>query len=114
MAIYGYNIINRVPNRKAPYYDSSKGLFIFPVSIKYLYYVEATQLEDNIVSYYIILSTIKFDDNALRTHRDDYGRMKIKVSGKLKEYIEKETQYKSNFDVIKVEENSQYDVYKIE
>ena len=114
MAIYGYNIINKVPNRKAPYYNASNGLFVFPVDTKYLYYIEASQLNEDVLSFYILLSTTKFDENALRTHRDEYGKMKIKVSGQLKEYIMNEAKYKANFNVTLVEKGYQYDVYKIE
>ena len=110
-----FNIINPVPSRKSPFYNKKKGLFYFPTTIRYSYYLECTKINQvtHDIEYYILLSKTKFNENCKACHLDNYGRCQIKPAGILKEYIEKETMERGNLIMDYIESKEDYDIYNL-
>lgn len=112
MSIFKYEILNPVKDKKKPFLDR-RGFFNIPnLKTNYKYYIECARYNPILgyKEYYILLSKEKFDNNCRNCKMDDYGRLKIPVKGKIKDFI------KDNDDVnIKhIESEDGYDVFKIE
>ena len=115
MPIYNYEIINPVVNTKRPFFNNKNGLFIFPISIKYKYYIECAITNENTGNreYYLLLSKTKFDNNCRLCNIDNYGRCQIKVRGEIKDFIIRETKFNGNMSVEYIESTDDYDIYSI-
>lgn len=116
MSIYNYNIINPKTNKKKPFLDR-RGFFIVPnINKIYNYYIEASKYNpitgDN--DYYLLLSTYEFDEQCKRCRVDDYGRLKVFVTGDIKNYIVQEMNNRGNVKFDYIETIDDYDVYIIE
>lgn len=114
--IYKYEVTNPVVSHKKPHVDIH-GVFIIPnIKRMYKYFVEAiskdpdTYIETNV----LLLSDTKFDENCRRCRVDDYGRLKVRISNKLREYIMSECKSRGNVNVEYLESEDNYDVYVIE
>ena len=116
MGLFKYDILNPVKNNKRPFFDEKKGLFYIPINAKYRYYVEAaiTNQDTGGREYYILLSSIKFNEHCRLCNVDGYGRCKIKIKGEIRDYIIQETKIRGNVNVTYMETENIYDVYLIE
>lgn len=111
-----FNIINPVTNPRSPFYNQKKGLFYFPTSIKYKYYLECTKINTKTqdIEFYILLGKTKFNEHCKQCHIDNYARCQIRPAGKLKEYILEEIKERGNFIMDYIESEEDYDIYKLE
>lgn len=114
--IYKYEVTNPVVSSKKPHVDAH-GVFIIPnIKRMYKYFVEAvskdpdTYVETNV----LLLSETKFDENCRRCRVDDYGRLKINIGDKLRNYITRECKSRGNVNVDYLESEDNYDVYLVE
>lgn len=110
--IYTYDIINPVLNRKKAWFDIKKGLIFFPCPTShYRYFVECALNVDKLGrQYYILLSSIKFNENCRICQTDCYGRVKIPVRGELKDYLS--NNYNNSFN-INIELQDRCDIYDV-
>lgn len=110
-----FNIINPVQSRKSPFYNKKKGLFYFPTTIGYRYYLECTKFntEKQDTEFYILLGKIKFNENCKQCHVDNYGRCQIRPAGILKDYILEEIKERGNFIMDYIESKNDYDIYNL-
>lgn len=115
MTITKYNVLNPSINRKQPYYDVNKELFLFPVKSKYRYFVEASRFnrEKNINEYYLLLGSVKFDDNCRLCEVNEYGKCKVKLKGEIKEYVMNECSERGNIECNYIETEDDYDVFRV-
>lgn len=115
MSIVNFDILNPVISNKRPFYNKKKGLFYMPLQKKYTYYVECSLYDPkkDDIDYYILLGNNKFDDNCRKCITDMYGRCRINVRGKLKDYIIEESDVRGNIDVEYIESKSEYDIFRI-
>jgi hypothetical protein len=116
MSVYNYKIINPKINRKKPFLDR-RGFFIVPrIGKNYKYYIEASTFNPNTGDddYYILISDICFDEQCKKCRVDDYGRLKIPVTGLIKDYLINESKNRGNFNFEYIESLDAYDVYIIE
>jgi len=111
-----FNIINPVKDARSPFYNKQKGLFYFPTTIGYKYYLECTKInpKNQDIEFYILLGRTKFDFNCKQCHLDNYGRCKFKPAGILKDYIIQESKERANFIMDYIESKEDYDIYKLE
>ena len=114
MSIVKYEVLNPVINNKNPFLDK-RGIFCIPLCKKYRYYVECavTNAETGGREYYFLLSEKAFDSNCRLCIVDNYGRVKIKVRGEMKEYIVSETSWRGNITVEYIESTEDYDVFAV-
>ena len=110
-----FNIINPVQSRKSPFYNKKKGLFYFPTTIGYRYYLECTKFntEKQDTEFYILLGKTKFNENCKQWHVDNYGRCQIRPAGILKDYILEEIKERANFIMDYIESKNDYDIYNL-
>ena len=110
-----FDIINPVTNSKKPHYDVNKNLFLFPVDIKYRYYIEVRNIDENTgeYRYYLLLSKIKFSEHCRLCEVNMYGMCKIHPRGEFKDYIVQECNERGNVDMDKVDANSDYDIWLV-
>lgn len=113
--IYKYNIINPTTNTKKPFFDTKRGIFYIPLNKTYRYFVEAAiPHKDGGDHYHLLLSKIKFNESCRLCNTDDYGRVKVKLKGEIKHYVEKECRDRGNVNVEYIESIDDYDVFSIE
>lgn len=114
MPIYKYEVLNPVINNKKPFLDK-RGFFCIPLGKRYRYYVECAvnNIDTGGREYYILLSDKQFDSNCRLCIVDNYGRVKIKVRGEMKEYIVSETNWRGNIEVNYIESTDDYDVFAV-
>lgn len=116
MSVYKYEIINPKINKKKPFLDG-RGFFIVPnINKVYRYYIEASKYNPNTgdTDYYLLLSPIEFDERCKTCRVDDYGRLKVFLTGDIKDYITKETKNRGNIKFEYIETIDNYDVFMIE
>lgn len=115
MNILNYNIVSPNINRKDNYYDIKKNLFIFRANTIYNYYLECSRINEitEEEEYYILFGANKFDDNCRPCSIDNYGRYRIRLHGKLKQYVYNETLNRGNILINKINETNDYTVYNI-
>ena len=115
MGIYKFEVLNPTTDRKRPFYNKEKGLFIFPVKSKYRYFIECANINETTGQrdFYLLLSNTKFDENCRLCHTDSYGRCQVKVKGEIKDYIISETTYRGNIDIVYLESEDDYDIFKL-
>lgn len=110
-----FEIINPVTNNKKPRYDTNKDLFLFPVTKKYRYYIEARTLDKDTGEYnwYLLLGTTKFSEHCRLCEVNMYNTCKLKPRGEFKEYISRECAERGNIDMSNVDATNTYDVWLI-
>lgn len=113
--IYKYEIISPVIDRKKPHVDKT-GAFIVPdIKYPYRYYVEVRRYNNSIFSYeyFVLLSTIKFDNNCRKCIVDNYGRLKVRLCREIKDFVNNEIAVRGNVDFEYIESEDIYDVFQI-
>lgn len=116
MCIYKYEIVNKVTDKKRPFFDKKRGLFVCRIPASYHWYCEGRLLDEKtgVFNYYLLFSDEKFSSHCRKCRKDDFGRYRLKVSKELKEWF---TEYydidNGNFDIDYVETINNYDVYEI-
>ena len=110
-----YDILNPITDKKSPFYNKQKGLFYFPTVTGYKYFLECSKINplNNDIEFYILLGKTKFDPNCKSCHLDNYGRCQLKISGKIKEFVLNELEYRGNFIMEYVETEDGYDVFEL-
>ena len=110
-----YDILNPVIDKTKPYYLKQYNTLYFKLDTVYDYYLLCSRFnkETNDIDYFILFSKVKFDFNCKKCIIDNYGRYKIKPTGKLKEYIISELNYKANFKIEYLETEDNYDIYSL-
>lgn len=117
MEIFKYEIIGKRTNKRRPFFDKEKGLFVCKIRASYKWWCQARvySREEGCYNYYLLFSKEKFCDHAFKCHRDDFGRYRLKVSDEFKEWL---IMYydvdNGNFDVNYLETVDNYDVYSVE
>lgn len=112
--IFTYEILNPVSDTKKPFLNRD-GFFIVPMKgARYRYYIEAALNTNNgDRNYYLLLSNTKFDNNCRICNVDNYGRLKLKLRGEFKDFINDEIKYRGNVDVEYVESFDGFDVFEV-
>ena len=113
--IHNYEIVNPVINKKKPHVDMH-GVFIIPnIKKNYRYYIEAAIYNQQTCDkeYFLLLSTINFNDNCRKCRVDDYGRLEVIIKGEIKDYIIREVKERGNVNVEYLESSDTFDVYTI-
>ena len=110
---YKYQVLSPQRDKSKPYYDTNKNLH-FKTDKYYTYYVEAITYINDCKTYVLLLGTTKFDINCKPCNKNLYGNIKIKPDKELREYIEKELQYRTNIEVTYKESEDDYDVFIVE
>lgn len=116
MSIFSYEIINPPTDRKKPFLDE-RGFFIIPnIRKRYCYYIECARNNTNTLcrEYFILLSTVKFNESCRKCRVDDYGRLKLKLHGELNDYVVREMPSRGNIKFEYLESENEYDIYLIE
>lgn len=115
MEIVKYEIIDKVIDKKRPFFDKERGLFIFRVNPKYRYYLQCKQYNPQQCEYdyFLLMGLTMFNENCKQCRRDDFGRYKIRLTKELKDYIIEASADNANFDLIYVESTELYDVWQI-
>ena len=111
--IVKYNILNPISDKSKPFIK--KGLLYIPINEKYRYFVEATQ--DNVyggVDYFILLSKVKFSPHCRLCSLDAYGRVRLRLKGAIKDYVEEQCDTYGNINIEYVESAEDYDVFSVE
>lgn len=108
-----FDIINPVTNKRKPRYDKEKDIFLFPVNIKYRYYIEAskTDKDTGLITYYLLLSKIKFSNQCRLCEVNMYSMCKIHPRGEFKDYVVRECNERGNITVDKIDSNSDFDTW---
>ena len=110
-----FDIINPVINKKSPFFDEKRGLFIFPTNIPYKYFLECSKINEitKDIEYYILLGKEKFNENCRSCQVDNYGRCKLKPLGIIKDYIKQESKERGNIILDYIESAENYDIYNL-
>lgn len=111
--IIKYDILNPIPDKSLPFVN--KGILYFPIDENYRYFLEASQ--DNAYGgkdYFILLGKVKFSQHCRLCQTDMYKRVKLKLKGELKEYVNDVCEAKGNVNIEYVESAENYDVFSIE
>ena len=110
-----FEIINPVTDKKRPRYEKERNLFTFPVDVKYRYYIETRNLDENTgeYRYYLLLGINKFSEHCRLCETNMYNSCKIHPRGLFKDYIVRECTERGNVDMNKVDANSDYDIWLI-
>lgn len=113
--IYNYEILNKVLNKKNPWFDPNKNIIYIPnPKIKYKYYLEcALNIKNCGRQYFILFSTNKFNSNCKNCNIDGYGRLKISIKGEILNIIKNEISSIKNIDIEYQESTEFYDVFCI-
>lgn len=109
--LYGYEILNdKIKNSK--YYFPYNEIITKNLKNRYKYYifVKEYNMENEYYTYSVLLSNKKFNENCKETRYDDYGRLRLKVTSTIRDYIVK----LKTFDLKYIESNDEYDKYVIE
>ena len=111
-----YELINPVTDKNSPFYNQKKGLFYFKSKTNYKWYLECSRFNENVqdIEFYVLLSENKFDINCKKCHIDNYGRCQFRPTGKIKDFILEECEYRGNFIFEYLETENNYDFYKLE
>ena len=91
-------------------------LFYFKSKTNYKWYLECSRFNENVqdIEFYVLLSENKFDTNCKKCHVDNYGRCQFRPTGKIKDFILEECEYRGNFIFEYLETENNYDIYKLE
>ena len=117
MEIFKYEIIGKNTNKRRPFFDKKRGLFVCRIPGNYNWWCQARVYNEESLcyNYYLLFSIEKFCDNAKTCSRDDYGRYRLRVTDEFKEWLEKYYDVDNvNFDVNYLETIDNYDVYSVE
>lgn len=119
MPIVKYELVKPIINKDKPYINKY-GAFIVPrIHTIYKYYIEVMRYNTSINDYdfFILLSDSKFSSQCRKCSVDCYGRLKINIHGKLKEFITAQIANVGTVDFGYVETESDnnywYDVWEI-
>lgn len=115
MSIFQYEVLNPVLDTKKPHVDKRGFLVVPAINKKYRYFIEVARYNPNIFDkeYFLLLSTDKFDANCRTCRVDDYGRLKIKVIGEFKDYVNNIAKDVGNLQVVYIESADNYDVWQV-
>lgn len=111
--IYKYNILNPVPDKTRAFVKN--GIFYVPINEKYKYYLEVSQ--DNSyggVDYFILFGKTKFNRHCKSCQCDNFGHIKLRLKGAIKDYVFETCERYGNINVDYVESNDYYDVFSVE
>lgn len=111
--INNYEILNPVTNNKEPYINKRGELVIPNIKRNYNYYIECARNTNYGRDYFILVGKDKFDRNCRKCNVDIYGRLKIRIKGEFKDYIECEIKYRGNVNYEYIESEQLYDIFKV-
>lgn len=116
MDITTYDIIAPVSDKTKPRFFSKINSLVFRLDKKYKYYVEVSRYnkEEDIYSYFLLLSNYNFNINCRKINNDNYGRTIIILHNNLLEYIKAESKSRGNINIDYIESTNEYDVYSVE
>lgn len=115
MAIVKYELVSPKTNHKKPFVDQRGALIIPSINRLYRYCVEAMRYNTTefCYEYFLLLSVNKFDEHCYKCRVDDYGRLKVNLHGKLKEFVNDEIKVRGNIKCDYIESEPDYDVWKL-
>lgn len=115
MELYNFDIVAPVIDKKKPFYLENRKSLVFRLDIKYNYYVECSQFNEDTqeTDYYLLLSQNKFNDNCRKLQYDNYGRYKAFLHDKFREYVSNESKNRGNIDLEYIESTEEYDIFSI-
>ena len=115
MEIVKYDIIDKIPNNKKPFFDMKRGFFVFRLEKEYKYFCQAKTYNRDTYNYdyFLLLGKTKFNDSCRKCYKDDIGRYKIRPTKDIKDYLTIGASNGNNFDLIYVESTELYDVWQI-
>lgn len=110
--ILKYKVLNPISDKTRPYLQ--KGILYIPIDEPYRYFVEAAQ--DNVyggIDYFLLLGKTKFSPHCRLCQYDMYHRVKVRLKGEIKEYVEDICREEGNINFEYVESAEDYDVFSI-
>lgn len=113
--MFDFDIVNPKTNKRSPFYNKKKGLFYFPTTIRYKYYLECSKFNNNTndTEFYILLSKEKFNENCNKCSYDNYGRCQMRLNGSIKEYVINESKERGNLIMDYIESKPNYDIFNL-
>ena len=110
--IVKYEILNPVSDRNRPFIRGD--IFYIPLKKQYNYYIEAAITNEiGGQDYYILLGINNFNPHCRRCSTDGYGRVKIRLKGKIKDYVNDICERNGNIDIEYIESADNYDVFAL-
>ena len=115
MSIVKYELVNPKTNHKKPFVDRHGALIIPKINKLYRHCVEVMRYNDSnfCYEYFLLLGITNFDEHCYKCRVDDYGRLKVTLHGKLKDFVTEEIKCRGNIDFTFVESEGDYDVWKL-